>query len=90
MPEIKPYPKYQTVTEAEVLAALEDPNENNPIAIEVARLLEGYTLNVQKQAARTGKFPSNILHIKPRWPIEAVAMKLMGDIIRSEAKKLFN
>src|SRR5579883_1983854 len=38
-----PAPQFTGLTEAEVMAALSNPNPGNPIAVEVARLIEGYT-----------------------------------------------
>jgi len=38
---ISPAPQFTSLTEAEVMAALADPDPGNPIAAEVARLVEG-------------------------------------------------
>jgi hypothetical protein len=42
---VSPGPQFTRLTEAEVNAALKDPNPGNHIAVEVARLIEGYTEN---------------------------------------------
>ena len=57
------------------------------IALEVGRLTEGYTANFQEQVRRLGRLHSSFLHIKPRWPIEAVAMRLMTDTIRDAVRE---
>ena len=67
---------FRGLTEAVVLKALDDRDPNNPIATEVARLMAGYTANFRVHVQRLGHSMPDILHIKPRWPIEAVAMRL--------------
>jgi len=54
----------------------------NPIAVEVARLIDGYTSNFRAHVRRRGRIPPDILRVKPRWPIEAVAMRLTTQAIR--------
>jgi hypothetical protein len=71
---VEPKPEFHSLAEDAVVAALQDPDPANPIAVEVARLIGGYTNNFQAQVQRLGRIPPNILRIKPRWPIEAVAM----------------
>ena len=63
---------------------LDDPDPENPIALEVARLIEGYTANFKAHVVRLGTLPAAILHIKARWPIEAVAMRLTTEAVRLE------
>jgi hypothetical protein len=46
--------------EAEVMAALNDPDPGNPIAVEVARLIEGYTENFRDHVERWGYIPATI------------------------------
>ena len=40
------------------------------------------THNFQAHVQRLGRIPPDILHMKPRWPIEAVAMRLLTEEIR--------
>lgn len=80
---VDPKPEFQTLTEAEVHAALADPNPNN-VAGEVARLVEGYAHNFRKHVQRLGRIPESILLAEPRYPIEAVAMRLATETIRKE------
>ena len=42
---ITPAPQFTGLSKAEIMAALNDPDPDNPIAVEVARLIEGYTEN---------------------------------------------
>jgi len=82
MKTVEPKPEFQPLSEEAVLAALEDPDPANPIAVEVARLVTGYTANFQSHVERLGYMPAAVLRSKPRWPIESVAMRLMTDTIR--------
>jgi hypothetical protein len=79
---VEPKPEFRPLVEDAVMAALDDPDPANPIAIEVARLIDGYTSNFKQHVDRLGHIPADILRIKPRWPIEAVAMRLTTEIIR--------
>jgi hypothetical protein len=66
----------------EVTAALADPDPGNAIAAEVNRLSKGYAENFCAYVERLGDIPNTILHVKPRTPIEAVAMSLTTDAIQ--------
>jgi hypothetical protein len=52
-------PQFISLTEAEVLAALDDPNTANPIAVEVARLIAGYGENFRAHVQRLGYIPDS-------------------------------
>jgi hypothetical protein len=65
-----------------VLAALGDPDPANPIAVESTRLVTAYAKNFPDHVERLGYIPADILRIKPRWPIEAVAMRMTTKVIR--------
>jgi hypothetical protein len=79
---VAPKPEFLSLTENAVLAALDDPDPANPIAIEVARLVTAYTNNFAGHVERLGYIPADILRVKPRWPIEADAMRLTTKAIR--------
>ena len=79
---VEPKPDFRSLSEDAVVAALQDPDPANPIAVEVARLIDGYTTNFHGHVQRLGHIPSDLLRIKPRWPIEAVAMRLTTEVIR--------
>jgi hypothetical protein len=79
---VAPNPQSCSLAEDTVLAALDDPDPANPIAMEIARLVSAYTNNFRHHANRLGHIPADILRTKPRWPIEAVAMRLTTQAIR--------
>jgi hypothetical protein len=79
---IEPKPEFRSLSAEAITAALQDPDPANPIAIEVARLIDGYTSNFHAHVQRLGRIPSAILSTKPRWPIEAIAMHLTTEEIR--------
>ena len=78
---VAPGPQFLSVTEDAVLAALDDPDPANPIAVEIARLVTAYTNSFKRHVERIGYIPADILRVKPRWPIEAVAMRLTTELI---------
>ena len=88
---IIPRPQFLSLTESDVLAALRDPDGNNPIAIEFARLIKGYGENFAAHCDRLGHIPDSILHVAPRSPIEALAMaqvtEIITDQLRAEAER---
>ena len=79
---VTPAPQLTGLSEAEVMAALNDRDLANPIACEVARLIEGYTENFRAHVERLGYMPDSILHVKPQTAIEAVAMRLTTETIQ--------
>jgi hypothetical protein len=79
---IEPKAEFRGLAEDAVIAALQDRDPANPIAIEVARLVVAYTSNFERHVEKLGRIPPDILHIKARWPIEAVAMRLTTEVIR--------
>ena len=74
--------EFTDLTEDEVLLALQDTDPANPIAQEVARLIDGYIENFQEHAARLGRIPDAILRARPGCAVEAVAMRLTTETIR--------
>lgn len=85
-PPVEPGEEFRALTEAEVEAGVATLDPENPIAREVARLITAYTANFVALVERLGFFPASVLHVKPRWPIEAVAMRLTSDGIRHAGK----
>jgi len=63
---VSPAPQFISLTEAEVLAALDDPNAANPIAVEVARLIGGYGANFRAHVERLGYISDSFLRVKPQ------------------------
>ncbi len=83
---VEPKPEFRMLSDQEVRTALDDPDPNNPIACEVARLVHGYAKNFEAFVHRTGRVPTDVMHVSPRWPIEAIAMQLMAETVRSSLK----
>jgi hypothetical protein len=79
---VQPDPEFLSLTENEVRAALDDPDPCNPVAAEIARLVQGYSENFSRLVRKLGRIPADILHVQPRSPIEAVAMRLTTQAIR--------
>ncbi len=61
---VSPAPQFIGLTQAEVMAALNDQDPRNPIAVEVARLIEGYTENFRAHLERLGYIPDSFLHLR--------------------------
>lgn len=55
---VEPQLQFQSLTEAAVPAALDDPDPDNPIAIEVARLVTGYAENFHHRVEQLGYMPA--------------------------------
>ena len=81
---VEPEIAFRTLSEAAVRTALTDPNPKNPVAAEVARLITGYTQNFAAHCDRLGYVPTEFVRMQPRWPIEAVAMELVSNIVREQ------
>lgn len=84
---VSPAPQFINLTEAEVMAALNDPDPGNPIAVEVVRLINGYGENFRAHVEQLGHIPDTILHVKPQTAIEAVAMRLTTETIQQQLQK---
>lgn len=87
---VEPKPEFQALDEATILAALDDPDPENPIAKEVARLVTGYTENFKRHVERLGYMPASVLHVKPQSAIEGVAMRLVTSTIKAAVNKRKN
>lgn len=84
---VEPKPEFRSLSEDAVLAARADPDPSNHIAKELARLIAAYSDDFQRHIDLRGYVPPHILHVMPRWPIEAVAMRLATDAICKTAAK---
>lgn len=85
---VPPAPQFASLTEAEIMAALNDPDPGNPIAVEVARLIAGYSENFRAHVERLGHIPDSFLQVKPQTAIEAVAMRLTTEAIQQQLATL--
>ncbi len=84
---VEPAAEFRGLTQEAVTAALADPDPNNRIACEVARLVGCYTQNFKAHCDRMGRVPASFLVSKPGTAIEAVAMNLVTEVIRQEIAK---
>jgi hypothetical protein len=66
-------PEFRSVTAAAVLGALGDGDPANRIAAEVARLTDAFSAFFDRDARAIS---TAFFQLKPRWPIEAMAMRL--------------
>lgn len=81
---VEPLPQFRRLTEAAVTAALDDPDD--PVAREVARLLAGYLQNLRLRLELEGPLPRAAQYTaKGSCPIEAVALRLMTDVLQVTA-----
>jgi hypothetical protein len=83
---IEPKPEFRELDESAIRKVLKDRGPANPVVVEVARLVTGYAANFQEYVKRLGYIPSDVLRIKPRWPIEAVAMRLTTQAIKESVE----
>jgi hypothetical protein len=74
--------QFTRLSEAEIHAALKDPNPGNHIALEVARLAEAYTEHLLIQAGQSGVLADGFLQVPLQTEIEAVAMRLATGAIQ--------
>jgi hypothetical protein len=70
VPDTKP--EFQHFSETEVQAALDDPDAQSAIAIEVGRLVAAYALELRDRPIVPADHPA----LQSRCPIEAVALRL--------------
>ena len=63
-------------TRAQLLAALNDPDPANPLAVAVSETLERYTKQLAEQASRNGAWPNPLMLPAPATEIEAFALEL--------------
>jgi hypothetical protein len=79
---ISPAPPFTGLTEAEVMAALDDPHPGNPVAVEIARLNRRLHGEFPRPRHRLGYIPDSFLRAKPQTAIEAVAKRLTTETIQ--------
>jgi hypothetical protein len=85
---VEPKPEFRSLSAEAVIAALEGSDPTNPIIVEVGRLIAGYTRNFYAQVPRPTRIPHDICGIKPRSPIEYIAMGLGRAAIRETLARL--
>ena len=75
--------EFHALSQDDVMDALEDINPDNPIAVEISRLMDGYLSNFTEHVEKIGHIPPSILRSTGSCPIETVAMELVSDTIRA-------
>lgn len=70
-------------TRAELLAALEDHNVDNPLAVAIAAIIASYANELNQQASRAGAIPNPVILPMPQTELEAFALELFTEEIRS-------
>ena len=69
-------------TRAELLAALDDPNPGNQLAVAISETLAGYAKQLADQADRAGAWPNPVVLSAPATELEAFALELFTEEIR--------
>lgn len=67
---------------AELIAALDDPNPDNPLATAIAAVIASYANELNQQASRAGAIPKPVILPMPQTEIEAFALELFSEEIR--------
>mgnify|MGYP001205392380 CR=1 FL=1 len=60
----------------DLLAALDDPDPVNPLALQIAAALDSYGAALNEQARRAGAVPETLVLATPTTEIEAFAFEL--------------
>lgn len=68
---------------AELIAALDDPNPDNPLATAIAAVIASYANELNQQASRAGVMPNLVILPMPQTELEAFALELFTEEIRS-------
>ena len=74
---------FDKLTREEVLAALNDPDPRNPIAVELARLISEYGQKVI-EGIRRGEKEFALVSGEEITPLKIVAMELVGEHLSAE------
>lgn len=69
-------------TRAELLAALDDPDDRNPLAAQIAAVIASYGNALAEQANRAGAVPQPLILPMPTTELEAFALELFTEDIR--------
>ncbi len=75
-------------TRAELLAALDDPNPENPITTAIAAVITSYGNALAEQVSRAGGWPNPLVLPTPQTEIEAFALELFTEEIRSNGIRI--
>jgi hypothetical protein len=75
--------EFSELTEEDVFLALQGADPENPIVLEVMRLIDGYKKAFFRETVRRlGHTPGAFLQVQPSCVVENVAMRLINETIR--------
>jgi len=84
---IRAYPKFRSLSERQVRAALATESLKNPIIKELARLADAYKNNFKEQCKKSAHEAECFLHALTKCPIEAVALEMAAIICDDDAEE---
>jgi hypothetical protein len=82
LPYLSAPEELRTLTEDEVETALTSGDPKDRVVLQVRQTVDGYVQDYRAYCARLGHVPESTIHLQPRWPIEAIAMRLAADNVR--------
>ena len=72
----QPHPMTAVPSRSELIAALNDPDPNNPLSGAIAHAIERYTAALSEQTQRAGQFLETLVLRPPDTEIEAFALEV--------------
>lgn len=81
MNQLRPDPNFTALSRPEVEAALAAPDGDNPIACEVARLIEAYS-SLALKLIDSGKTAWVLQHTSPETAVEQIAREISAEQVR--------
>ena len=82
---LKAKSQFHQVTAAQVREAITE--SDNPVAVEIARLIAGYMQEAQAFIRTNGHAPDLLAHVEPSCPVEFAAAVLATEAIRETVAK---
>ncbi|MEZ0226791.1 MAG: hypothetical protein ACAH83_19700 [Alphaproteobacteria bacterium] len=80
-------PEFKALDVAAITAALKDKDPQNPVKLEVNRLIRDYTQRIRQHAKENGNRLPNQLKVNTKVAIERVAFKITAETISSAVKQ---
>ena len=82
-------PSFDKNDRGAILAALDDPNPEHPIAKALAERITEFMANLEKQAQRTGKLPTELLLVKPSTVYDDIVIRLcVQEVAETHGQKI--
>jgi len=75
--------EFRAVEGAEIAAALKENNQENPLVIEVSRLVNAYLAQLNTYVRQNGNRPPPALQVRTETPIQRVACEITAGAIRN-------